>query len=239
MNALSENIATTDEGQGLAGTGLVVIWNGIRDDMREDFMEWHPRQHMVERLGIPGFLRGRRCIALSGAPEFLTVYELRDPEVLLSDVYRARLGNPTAWSTATLPAFTDNTRGACRILYTRGYAMGGVMLTLRFTAQEGRSEALVAALRDDVMPRFTSRTRITGAHFARNDMALTGGNAGNQRGRVIHVSDLVVLVEGSDAAAVEAAGHELLGDDALVRLGAQPGIARALYRLEYSIQNLA
>jgi len=239
MNALADRIATTDEGSGLAGRGLVVIWNGIRDDMREDFMEWHPRQHMVERLGIPGFLRGRRCIAIDGAPEFLTVYELRDPEILLTDVYRQRLANPTAWSTATLPAFTDNTRGACRILHSQGYAMGGVMLTLRFTAQAGQGDALIGAVRDEIMPRLAGRSRITGAHFARNDMALTGGNAGNQRGRVIHVPDFVVLVEGSDADAVAHAGEELLGDAALQHRGAQPDIARALYRLEYSIQNLA
>jgi hypothetical protein len=63
MTTIAENIAGTGKGTGLAGAGLVVIWNGIRKDMREDFMEWHPRQHMVERLSIPGFLRGRRCIA--------------------------------------------------------------------------------------------------------------------------------------------------------------------------------
>lgn len=239
MTTLADRIATTDEGRGLAGTGLVVIWNGIREDMREDFMEWHPRQHMVERLGIPGFLRGRRCIALSGAPQFLTVYELQAPEVLLSDVYKERLGHPTEWSAATLPAFTENTRGACRILHTQGYAMGGVMLTLRFTAMAGRDTKLIEAVCGEVMPRFAGRPRITGAHFARNDMALTGGNAGNQRGRVIHVPDLVVLIEGSEAEAVEAAGQELLSDAELRRLGAETPIDRALYRLEYSVQNLA
>ena len=55
MTTVAANIASTDKGKGLAGSGLVVIWNGIREDRREDFMEWHPRQHMVERLSIPGF----------------------------------------------------------------------------------------------------------------------------------------------------------------------------------------
>ena len=77
MSTLESRIAAKDRGQGLAGTGVVAIWNGIRDDLREDFFEWHPREHMVERLSIPGFLRGRRCIALDGSTEFLTIYELR------------------------------------------------------------------------------------------------------------------------------------------------------------------
>ena len=234
MNEVSERIAASVKGEGLAGTGLVVIWNGIHDDLREDFFEWHPREHMVERLSIPGFLRGRRCIALEGTPEFLTLYELRSPEVLLTDVYRQRLGNPTPWSAKTLPAFTDNTRGACRVLFTEGYAMGAFVLTLRFEAQAGRDAALIESVRDAI-GRVTGEPRITGAHFVRNDVSLTGGNAGNQRGRVIHLPDLIVLIEGSDRAAVAAAG-ERFGDAALAAWGAKPDVARGLYQLEYSIQ---
>jgi len=237
MTTVADNIASTDKGKGLAGSGLVVIWNGIRDDKREDFMEWHPRQHMVERLSIPGFLRGRRCIALEGAPDFLTIYELQSPDVLLTDVYKQRLANPTGWSSATLPAFTDNTRGACRILFTEGYAMGGFILTLRFAAQEGRESALIGAVRE-MMPTLTSTPRITGAHFAQNDTSLTGGNAGSQRGRVIMLPELIVMIEGSEAAAVAAAGEALASNDALRRMGAKPEIERGLYQLEYSIPRL-
>ena len=238
MTTLEENIASTGKGRGLAGKGLVVIWNGIRDDRREDFMEWHPRQHMVERLSIPGFLRGRRCIALDGATEFVTLYELASPEVLLTDAYKERLLSPTEWSSATLPAFTDNTRGACRILFSEGYAMGAFMLTVRFAAKAGREAALVDALQK-VMPAFTGLRRVTGAHFARNDPSLTGGNAGNQRGRVIKLPELVVMVEGSDATAVASAGEALLGNAVLEGFGADGEILRGLYQLEYSIQALA
>jgi hypothetical protein len=74
----------------LAGKALVAIWNDIAPDLREDFFEWHPREHMVERLGIPGFLRGRRYQTVDGGVEFLTLYELRDTDVLVSDVYKHR-----------------------------------------------------------------------------------------------------------------------------------------------------
>ena len=223
----------------LAGKGLVAIWNGIRDDMREDFFEWHPREHMVERLGIPGFLRGRRCIAMDGGTEFLTLYEIRDTDVLLSDVYKTRLLNPTPWSTKVLPGFTDNTRGACQILFSEGHAMGGFVLSLRFEAQQGQEQTLVDALTRDVMPQFAPSPRITGAHCVRNDVALTGGNAGNQRGRVIHLPELIVLVEGSDAAIVRATGERLLSDERLTTLGAKAQVVRGMYQLEYSIQNVA
>lgn len=223
----------------LAGTGLIAIWNDIRPDMREDFFEWHPREHMVERLGIPGFLRGRRCIAIDGGVEFLTLYELDSTDVLTSDIYKQRLTNPTPWSTKTLPAFTNNTRGACQILFSDSYAMGGFVLTLRFEAQDGREAELIAAVTQQAMPGMVNASRITGAHFVQNDVSLTGGNAGNQRGRVIHLPQLVVLVEGSSAEGVRAAGEKFLADSALHAWGAKPDVVRGMYQLEYSIQNLA
>ena len=131
---------------GLAGKALVAIWNDIAPEMREDFFEWHPREHMVERLGIPGFLRGRRYSAVEADVEFLTLYELRDVEVLVSDVYKERLTNPTPWSTKTLPAFRNNVRGACRIHFSDGYAMGGFVHTVRLRAPEGQEGEVVQVL---------------------------------------------------------------------------------------------
>jgi hypothetical protein len=223
----------------LAGKALVVIWNDILPEMREDFFEWHPREHMVERLSIPGFLRGRRCISVDGGVEFLTMYEIRGGEVLTSEVYTQRLTNPTPWSTKTLPAFRNNVRGACQIEFSDGYALGGHVLTLRFEALEGREDALISALVRDVMPHLTALPRITGAHFVKNDVSLTGGNAGNQRGRTIFLPHLIVLIEGSDAQAVRAAGERFLNNSQLEAFGAKSDIIRGLYQLEYSIQNLA
>jgi hypothetical protein len=53
----------------LAGEGAVVIWHDIAPEGRAQFYAWHGREHMPERLGIPGFLRGRRYVALAGSPE--------------------------------------------------------------------------------------------------------------------------------------------------------------------------
>lgn len=223
----------------LAGNALVAIWNDIAPELREDFFEWHPREHMVERLGIPGFLRGRRYAAVDADVEFLTLYEVAGPEVLVSDIYRQRLTNPTPWSSKTLPGFRNNVRGACRIHYSEGVAMGGFVHTLRLQAEEGSEAALVDALKRQVMPRLCDQPRITAAHFVENDVSLTGGNAGNQRGRVIDLPHLVVLIEGSTADGVRAAAARFLSAQALLSLGAGQAMSNGLYQLEYSIQNLA
>jgi len=78
----------------LAGTAVVAIWNDITGDDRANFYEWHNREHIPERLGIPGFLRGRRYRAIEGtAPgdrEYFTLYEVRNLAVLGSEAYLAQ-----------------------------------------------------------------------------------------------------------------------------------------------------
>jgi hypothetical protein len=49
----------------LAGTGVVAIWHDLLPEAKNEFYEWHNREHMPERAGIPGFRRGRRFIALT------------------------------------------------------------------------------------------------------------------------------------------------------------------------------
>lgn len=61
----------------LAGEAVVAIWTGIDPEVRDQSYEWFLHEHSVERVGIPGFRRGRRCIAASPttSPEFCTLYE--------------------------------------------------------------------------------------------------------------------------------------------------------------------
>ena len=86
----------------LAGGGAVAIWHDIAPEGREAFYAWHGREHMPERVGIPGFLRGRRYVALRGAPEFFNLYETRSPAVVSGPDYLARLNAPTPWTLASV-----------------------------------------------------------------------------------------------------------------------------------------
>jgi len=59
----------------LLGKAAVAIWQDPPPEARAEYFEWHNREHMLERAGIPGFLRGRRYCAINGQPEFFTLYE--------------------------------------------------------------------------------------------------------------------------------------------------------------------
>jgi hypothetical protein len=68
----------------LAGEAVIATWNGIAPEGRDEFYAWHIQEHIPERVGIPGFRRGRRYVAVTPdtRPEFFTLYETDTMQVL-------------------------------------------------------------------------------------------------------------------------------------------------------------
>ncbi|MFO1398911.1 MAG: hypothetical protein U1F48_17785 [Burkholderiales bacterium] len=223
----------------LAGQGAVIVWNDITAEGCDDFFEWHARQHMPERINLPGFNRGRRCVAVDASVEFLTLYEVDDVTVLDSEVYRTRLANPTPWSLKVMPHFRNNVRGGCRVLFTAGPSQGGCIATLRMTSDAARRPGLVDALVTQMLPAVAGEPRITGAHLLVNDPALSGGQVGQRQGRFITQPDVVVVVEGSTVSGVRAAIESHCNERRLMAAGADAHVVRDTFRQEYSLQKLA
>ena len=89
---------------------------------------------MPERLGIPGFLRGRRYTHALDSRQVFQLYEGAHIETFRSPGYLARLNAPTVWSSRVQPGLVDFTRGACQTLISLGEGVGGSLLTARFGA---------------------------------------------------------------------------------------------------------
>ena len=41
----------------------VAMWWDIAPEVQSEWEDWHTREHMPERLSIPGFLRGSRWVS--------------------------------------------------------------------------------------------------------------------------------------------------------------------------------
>ena len=78
----------------LLGNSALAIWHDIAEGGEADFHVWHSAEHMPERVGLPGFNRGRRCVAVDAAPRFFLLYEVDSLAVLTSRPYLARLDDP-------------------------------------------------------------------------------------------------------------------------------------------------
>ena len=110
----------------LAGRGVLAIWNGITADAEADFVAWHVREHIPERVAVPGFLRGRRYVAVAGAPKYFNFYETESPDTLASPAYLRRLDAPSDWTQRVVRHFRDTSRTVCSVAASLGTGDGAV-----------------------------------------------------------------------------------------------------------------
>ena len=219
----------------LLGQGAITIWQDARPEARAEFFEWHNREHIVERVGIAGFLRARRWVAIDGAPEFFTLYETADPQVHTSAGYLERLNNPSPWTRRFAPNMVNNIRSLCRVAYSIGAGQGGLLVALRYDVVPGSAQAQLQLLTEKILPQLVEQPGITGAHLCLADKAASSIQTEEKKSRpqAALVPTWVILVEGAaDRASLLAACSEALADQVLTAAGAY-GIARGLYQLQY------
>jgi hypothetical protein len=119
---------------GLLGNGVLAIWHTIAPEAEADYWRWHDREHIPERVGVAGFLRGRRYRSLERSLDYLDLYEVEEADTLRSAPYLARLNDPTSWTRRMVPHFRDTLRLGYRVSASLGRGQGGVLLTLRLAS---------------------------------------------------------------------------------------------------------
>lgn len=218
----------------LLGKGAVAIWHNVPPEVRADYFEWHNREHMAERVAIPGFLRGRRYAALDGDPEFCTLYEAESLDVLTGPDYTSRLDNPTPWTRRVAPRLHGNVRSLCRVALSLGAGEGGLMMAWRYDVAPDKAEAH-RALVEAKLRLLAERPRIVGAHLCLGDTAASSVQTAEKKSRPTRAltPGWVVMVEGGgDRGALEDACAELLPSAMLADAGAFD-LASGLYQLQF------
>ena len=79
----------------LLGQAVMVNWTDVAVEHRHAYYEWHSREHMIGRVAIPGFCRGRRYIASQANRNFLICYEVEHVDVLRSPAYLDKANAPS------------------------------------------------------------------------------------------------------------------------------------------------
>jgi len=222
----------------LAGRGAVAIWNGISPAGRENMYAWHGSEHMPERVGIPGFLRGRRYIAVHGTPEYFTLYEADGPAVVKGPDYLQRLNNPTPWTAEAIKDFSDVARSICEIAATYGSGQGGLIATWRYDVPDKGAEAHRKTMTQQVLPALAKKPGVAGTHLLMADAAASGVETEERRrrgGPANRVPRWIVLVEGwADEGPFDALCRKELSDAVLAKAGAAGPAEYGLYRLQNS-----
>ena len=130
-----------------AQPGILAIWNDVTPGREADFDRWFQSEHLIERLGVPGFIFGRRHEAISGSNRYFNLYVVDGPEVLTSKPYLDRLDNPTPMTRMIMSdVFINMNRTICRRVARRGDFRGSYAVTVRFN--DAADEAALVAMMD-------------------------------------------------------------------------------------------
>lgn len=112
----------------ISGSAMIALWNGVDPARQSEYDTWHTREHVPERIGVPGMIGARRYRRQTGPlPEYLTLYDLEDISVLTSAPYRRLLDQPTPWTLSMRPSFRGFMRLCCRRAFSAGGGMGGML----------------------------------------------------------------------------------------------------------------
>ena len=223
----------TSSVSGAAG-GILAIWHDVEPAAEADVTQWYEREHHAERVALPGFLGARRYVALEGAPRWFVRYATTSPEVLASPAYRARLDSPTPWSQRSFPHFRHMMRTVCRVLARHGEAEGGIVLTLRLSAESGAGldPAPLAALLGEIAPE----PGIVACELWQADRARSSVPSKEKalRGAPDRDIDLAAVLHAGDPAPLLALRDSGRLDAAIARSGAGEH-AFGLYRLAFAL----
>jgi hypothetical protein len=220
----------------LLGEGALVIWHDIAAGCESDYNEWHSKEHILERVRVPGFRRGHRYQARSGSPAYLNLYEVEALATLTSQPYLERLNHPTPWSRKALGYIRNNNRTLCRVVVSVGNGICADLLTIQLAAAPERSDALQRWLAE-TMPAMVERPGVLGAHYLEGALAASRTETEEKRLRAGEdaIADRVVLVGGYDAEALAEVRRTVLAPAALVAQGAEATQQAAIYRLLHCI----
>ncbi len=194
---------------GLKGSAFLAIWHDIAEGGHEAYIEWHTREHMPERLSIPGFRTGKRLHAPQAARHvFGTIYAADDVEVFRSPAYLERLNHPTRWTAEIAPSFQNFLRVACDRVASAGTGDGGSMATLRFDFAEAGSGAVLRQAAQDLVEALLALPGVACVHLgiARSEVSGVRTRETELRSAMAERGfDVVLLLEGASQAGIEAA----------------------------------
>jgi hypothetical protein len=218
------------------GSARMVVWFELDDPaIVPEHDQWHAQEHMFERLGIPGFLRGRR--AVGGTPRrYFVCYDVDALDTLDGADYRRCLNQPTPWTQRMMPHLRNVTRSLCRVTAAAGGGAARALATVRFSPAAGAADALRGALAGELLPALAAARGLTGAQVWESAARAKGQGTAEQalRGSGDGEIDWALLIEGYDPDALRAALDGSVAA-ALARGGAAPGAVVERFTLDFTL----
>ena len=200
-------MAATMDNAGPGVPGVLLVMNDVVEAAEEEFNRWYQQQHLLDRLGVPGFNTARRYHAVDGQPAYMAVYECESIDVLKSKAYLERLANPTDWTRKIMPSFRNMLRSACRETWSLGVGVGGAAIVVQCKPVPGRQDAARRFIKDALAPALMQSACLARMSLWEADAEATGGPSPEAilRGGADKSADWIVFLESYDLGKTSAA----------------------------------
>lgn len=218
----------------LAGQAIMINWSDVAVNDRPAYYEWHSREHMLGRVGIPGFQRGRRFIAARAKRDFLMLYEVESLSVLTGQEYMAKANNPSPLTLRTTKLISNSVRALAKVDLSLGIGQGGYIQTLRFDPQDGREVELRRYLHE-ALSLIAEVPEIAAAHLCIADRPASTLVPVERKGRPTIIPNWIVLIEGVSLEALDRISDARLAEEVLYRHGCIGAIEREIYGLQLAV----
>ena len=197
---------------GLLGDAVLVNWGGIVEDKEIEYNEWHSKEHMPERISLPGFLRGLRAVGIPGTDlnhKYFMMYEAERKEVFTSRKYLERLNNPTEWTKEILSNYLSPSRTICSVICSKSIGVGGYLSTIRFLNEKIPNNHNVENFKSFV-PDILKLNGVTGMHIIQGDPSFGQMNTEEKKYRSSkglndQIVSQAVIIEGLNYVSLETA----------------------------------
>jgi hypothetical protein len=217
---------------GLRGRGMLITLTEVRAKDEVDYNEWYNRQHIDERVDMPGFRRARRYVATKGDPKYLATYECAKVGDLADPRYLAQLANQSPWSQRVMKRFTKFHRLTLKIRVDLAHGIGGAVTCLRFVPEPKQAGKLARWLKETALPAAVRMPGMVGACVGENDLDVANAPARAQgQPATVRNVEWVILLEGADAAVTAGAQRAHLPAKAFAPFGLQAAPIIGTYRL--------
>ena len=218
---------------------MMAAWLDITPEVEAEFADWYFREHVPERVNLPGFLSGRRYTAPGDGPnKYLALYEATAKGAFASQAYRDCLEGPTQWTSKIMPNFRNFARSVFDVRLDLGNQYGGAIPTIRYDG----GAALAGWLEDEALPALAERSGICRVRLLEGDEEQTkpktkeaqmrdsaGGNAW---------APWTICIESIGMDWLRPAVADLLPESALAERGAED-IATGYYDFVFGMENRA
>jgi hypothetical protein len=216
------------------GTAFLALWNDVEPARTAEYDAWHTFEHVPERVGIAGFLAGRRYVAAERTTDrYFTRYDLDAIAALDSAGYADVVAHPTPWSRSMRQSLSNFVRLPCVRRLHAGRGDGGALLTMRL---DGRSsDAGIDALVREVAAMVEQGGLVAVDVGQVHEVApfpLPNAGAEGGRGKTSATVTHVLLIDALDRAALAAVTPTLL---ASVEAQGMAIAAHAAYDLVFAV----